>query len=724
MSIDIVSNRIPATPRSKYHKYMTASNVVTQNANNGSGSIDTSNFVVKTGETEQTVEGSFGAMQDIVAFKTSYSYFDSYLPIASSYALGCVKVGAYLTIDEDGTLNAERGGGASNWDELKGKPATLDNTNWEYAYTNAHKHAYLDALNGITPTDIAYWNSAVSYMHTHNNLAYLDTVDQNLSKTSDVNFNSVKADNDIVAFSTGISTDKFPIASTTALGCIKVGENLTIEEDGTLNAEAGGGAANWDELQGKPAGLTSENITKWNTAATNSHTHSNKSTLDNISSSDINSWDNAASNSHYHNNKTTLDNISSSDISNWDSAVNYSHSHNNKSYLDNINQYLSKSSTPTFSGGLVTGDTSGLNIKHSSGNAINGCNKSNIANLYFNYTDAYQNVLVDADCNLRAYGDVVAFKTGTSSSPFKYWYPSVSSSGNLSWTNSTSTSTPSTVNIKGPKGDKGDTGKSIGKVSAYSTSTASSGKSTYYVYDTSNTHIGSFNVYNGAKGEKGDTGPRGPQGPQGPKGADGSSRDTWPNIYLKNTDWPCVVFKANRASTTVYLHHRKDGPLYIAFGSIDNNKHSFSPNGDAYIPGTLNCGTVTCRNVSCSGTVTYGSLVKGSDIRLKNRLEDVNNVLENIESIQTFKYTFKNDSSNDVNIGVSAQDLIKVYPELVKTTHTDEDGTEFYGVNYAELSVIALQGLKELHALVKDQKSQIDLLKQEIAELKNTISNK
>ena len=115
MSIDIVSNRIPATPRSKYHKYMTASNVVSNNANNV-GSIDTSNFVVKTGETEQTVEGSFGAMQDIVAFKTSYSYFDSYLPIASSYALGCLKVGAYLTIDEDGTLNAERGGGASNWD--------------------------------------------------------------------------------------------------------------------------------------------------------------------------------------------------------------------------------------------------------------------------------------------------------------------------------------------------------------------------------------------------------------------------------------------------------------------------------------------------------------------------------------------------------------------------------------------------------------------------------
>ena len=706
MSIDIVSNRIPATPRSKYHKYMTASNVVTQGTNNV-GSIDTSNFVVKTGETEQTVEGSFGAMQDIVAFKTSYSYFDSYLPIASTYALGCVKVGAYLTIDEDGTLNAERGGGASNWDELQGKPATLDNTNWEYAYTSAHKHAYLDALNVITPTEIAYWNSAVSYMHTHNNLAYLDTVDQNLSKTSDVNFNSVKADNDIVAFSTGISTDKFPIASSTALGCIKVGENLTIEEDGTLNAEAGGGAANWDELQGKPAGLTSDNITKWNTAATNSHTHSNKSTLDNISSSDINSWDSAASNSHYHSNKTTLDGISSSDISNWDNAASNAHYHNNKSYLDNINQYLSKSSTPTFSGGLVTGDTSGLNIKHSSGNAINGCNKSNIANLYFNYTDAYQNVLVDADCNLRAYGDVVAFKTGSQSSPFKYWYPSVSSSGDLSWTNSTSTSTPSTVNIKGPKGDKGDTGKSIGKVTVSSQSTVSSGKSVYNVYDVDNKLLGSFNVYNGAKGEKGDTGPKGPKGDDGPSYAtSAASTVSIPSsgtTFTKNS-YNGLGVKLSGGNGVIGWSYEIGGMSWLYFNYVNGN---------------------TNVRVGTNGDLRYNSVSTWSDMRLKDKVESVSNVLDKLNNIDIFYYKWKHIDDN-IHIGVSAQEVKTIFPELVIEDKNDGDieSPNYLSVDYQSLNTVGLQGLKELHALVKDQKSQIDLLKQEIAELKNTISNK
>ena len=44
-----------------------------------------------------------------------------------------------------------------------------------------------------------------------------------------------------VAYATGKHDITFPIASKTALGCIKVGENLTITEDGTLNAQAGGG---------------------------------------------------------------------------------------------------------------------------------------------------------------------------------------------------------------------------------------------------------------------------------------------------------------------------------------------------------------------------------------------------------------------------------------------------------------------------------------------------
>lgn len=656
MSIQITSNRIPATPRSKYIKYGVSSTNGTESSNGGgTASVDLTNYVKLTGETEQTIEGNVLATGDVIAYSTGQST-ENY-PIASSTAIGMIKVGENLTITEDGTLNAKAGGGASNWDELQGKPELLTDPNIQKWDTNSHTHANKDLLDTLTADSI----------HTHTNKSYLDSINQNLSTTDDVNFGSVKATGDVIAYSTGQSTENYPIASQTSLGCIKVGENLTITEDGTLNAQAGGGASSWNEIKDKPTTLSGYGITDA-AKASDLTNHTGNKTI-HITATERTNWSSAYSNSHTHSNKTTLDGISSTNVSNWNTAYNYAHSHSNKSYLDNINQNLSTSSTPNFSGGLVTGSTSGLNIQHSSGNSINGRNGTSIANLYFNYSSASKNVLVDSDCNIKAYGDVIAYSTGTASAPFKYWKPSVSSSGVISWTNSTSETTPSSVNIKGPKGDKGDTGAT------------------------------------GPQGPTGATGPQGPQGPQGPKGEDGSSRDTWPNIYLNNTAWPAAVFKANSASGNVYLHARGNDAgtyaLYIAHGKIDSHNQSFAANGNVWF---------------------RGSLTQNSDIRLKNRLEDVTNVLDDLNNIQTFKYTFKNDTSNTVKIGLSAQDLLKVYPELVELSPTDTDGNKYYSVNYSCLSTIALQGLKELHAIVKDQQAKIAELQEKLNKIETNNS--
>lgn len=63
--------------------------------------------------------------------------------------------------------------------------------------------------------------------------------------------------------------------------------------------------------------------------------------------------------------------------------------------------------------------------------------------------------------NIIAEGDVIAYSTGTANAPFKYWRPSVNSSGVLSWTNSTSETVPTSVNIKGPAGKNGTDGASL-----------------------------------------------------------------------------------------------------------------------------------------------------------------------------------------------------------------------------------------------------------------------
>ena len=504
-----------------------------------------------------------------------------------------------------------------------------------------------------------------------------------LTRTDGNNADFVTTGN-VVAYSTGDYDLVSPIASASALGMIKVGENLTITADGTLNAKAGGGASNWSELQGKPTTLEGYGITDA-AKASDLTSHTGNSDI-HVTAANKTNWNTAYNNSHTHNNKSALDSISSSDISNWDTAYNYAHSHSNKSYLDNINQNLSTSSTPTFSGGLVTGSTSGLNIQHSSGNSINGRNSSSMANLYFNYSSASKNVLVDSDCNIKAYGDVIAYSTGTASAPFKYWYPSVNSSGDLSWTNSTSTTIPSTVNIKGAKGDAATITSASASVDA-NTGTPSVSVS---LGGTSSARTFSFAFKNlkGAKGEQGEQGPKGPQGPAGPSWSGGSISSSITSSGLGKPFqfyYNGIYFICNHGGTPTLFANSGTG-----FNSSANIQFTAS----------------TVKSVGFSYS---------SDIRLKKDIETLTNMLDKIDSIRAVKFRFKDENIDRVHYGVIAQEIMEHFKDVVYYDSTDE-----YSVNYQELTAaISICGIKELHALVKSQQSKIEELENRIKELES-----
>lgn len=66
---------------------------------------------------------------------------------------------------------------------------------------------------------------------------------------------------------------------------------------------------------------TTEKQGNWDTAYTNTHTHSNKSVLDGISSDKVSHWDTAYTNNHTHSNKTILDSISQEKVNSWDGKL-------------------------------------------------------------------------------------------------------------------------------------------------------------------------------------------------------------------------------------------------------------------------------------------------------------------------------------------------------------------------------------------------------------------
>jgi hypothetical protein len=104
-------------------------------------------------------------------------------------------------------------------------------------------------------------------------------------------------------------------------------------------------------------------------------------------------------------------------------------------------------------------------------------------------------------------------------------------------------------------------------------------------------------------------------------------------------------------------------------------------------------------------------LFEESDERLKNFEGKINIDLDKLSKLKKNYFTWKNDS-NTKQIGVSAQEIMELYPEIVSET---EDG--ILNVAYEKLSVVALAAVDELYK--KNQE-----LEKRLSKLESILLNK
>ena len=91
-----------------------------------------------------------------------------------------------------------------------------------------------------------------------------------------------------------------------------------------------------------------------------------------------------------------------------------------------------------------------------------------------------------------------------------------------------------------------------------------------------------------------------------------------------------------------------------------------------------------------------------SDERLKENIETIKNPLEAIEKLNGVSYDWKANGKS--SIGVIAQDVQKLFPELVKEVQPLEGDEKRLTVNYDGLVGVLIEAVKDLSQQVKDLK--------------------
>lgn len=113
--------------------------------------------------------------------------------------------------------------------------------------------------------------------------------------------------------------------------------------------------------------------------------------------------------------------------------------------------------------------------------------------------------------------------------------------------------------------------------------------------------------------------------------------------------------------------------------------------------------TISGNDATVVGTVTANSFIYSSDFRLKKDIAPLNGALNKINNLQGVSFNWKN--SGKPEIGLIAQDVEKVVPELVVT---GSDGLK--AVKYGNIVPLLIEAVKE-------QQVEINALKAEISKL-------
>ena len=115
-----------------------------------------------------------------------------------------------------------------------------------------------------------------------------------------------------------------------------------------------------------------------------------------------------------------------------------------------------------------------------------------------------------------------------------------------------------------------------------------------------------------------------------------------------------------------------------------------------------------------SSFTASGDVTAFSDARIKENIKPIENALDKVLNLQGVYYTRTDTEDKSEKVGVIAQEVQKVLPQVV--TESDKG---ILGVSYGNISAVLIEAIKEQQTQIESQKTEIEELKDLVKQLIN-----
>ena len=113
--------------------------------------------------------------------------------------------------------------------------------------------------------------------------------------------------------------------------------------------------------------------------------------------------------------------------------------------------------------------------------------------------------------------------------------------------------------------------------------------------------------------------------------------------------------------------------------------------------------TTPSYTLDAAGTIrATGDIIAYSDARVKDNVKTIDNALEKVTKLRGVSYTRNDIEDKSIKVGVIAQEVLKVLPEVVSQDENDK-----YSVSYGNITGVLIEAIKELKQEIEELKKQI-----------------